>query len=159
MVGVGAVPSRELLLLSRSQHGQAGKFLFGVGDDRFQHRLEMPRHAFHGGGIKQVGAVHKAAEQALGTVIEFQIKIELGGADFDIKLVQVPSGLESRSRWNQREHHWKQRIPAGVAAHREFFDEPLKRSVVMGERSQRDFPRMRQQIAEAGISIQFQTQC
>jgi hypothetical protein len=111
------VPIRKLLFLSRGQHGQTGNLLLWVGNDGFQHRLEMSSHALHRARVEQVGAVHETAEQAFGPVVEFQIEVKLGGANFEIKLVQVPAGLKCCGRWNQREHHGKQRVSTCVPAH------------------------------------------
>ncbi len=48
ILGFGAVPLRKLPLLCRRQHRQTRNLLLWIGDNRFQHRLEMSRHACDG---------------------------------------------------------------------------------------------------------------
>ena len=50
------------------------------------------------------------------------------------------------------------RIATRVAADGKFLDQPLERSVIVRKRAQRNFPRVRQQLAERGIARQLQAQ-
>ena len=48
--------------------------------------------------VEQLGAVEEAADQPFGPLVELEIEIELGGADRDIHLRQIPAVGEFRHR-------------------------------------------------------------
>ena len=66
----------------------------GFEIDALARRFVSGDHAQNRRSVKQIGTVHKTAEQTVRPVVEFQIKIKLGSADLKVKLVQVPSRLE-----------------------------------------------------------------
>ena len=149
-----AIPFRELALLGCGQHGQARNLLLRITRDRLQHRLKMSRHARDRLAIKQIGAVNEAALQPRRPVVQLQIKVELRRADFEVELIQVPPRFIGRRRRHQRKHHRKQRIPAGVAAHRKFLHQAFEGRVVVRECAQRHLAGMRQQLAKRRIARQ-----
>ena len=74
----------------------------------------MIDHSTDGGSLEEVGAIDDAPDDAVRSLVQLDVEIELGGAGSDLGLTQVPS-IEDRAPRLGQEHDVEQRMTASVA--------------------------------------------
>ena len=150
--GRGAPLHQDAPPLGLVEQRQQRERPLGIGDDRLQQPLVVGGQPGDGGGIEEIGAVHDAAHDRLGALVQLEVQIELGAAGVHVQVAGVPAGRRRRPRGLQRERHLEERVAAGVALDAQLVDERLERHVLVGQGFQRLVAHAGEQLVERRIA-------
>src|SRR6202158_6574908 len=94
--------------------------------------------------FEDVGVVGYRTDNALRSLVNVDIQIELGGAGWNVRLCRTPPPFDSRNRRLDRDRHLKKWVPAWIGGGADGFNQFRKRDFVVGHATHNGFPQTNQ---------------
>jgi hypothetical protein len=144
--------------LRRAEQRQLVQGLGGIAHHGAQQVLPMLGQALDGRRFEQVGGVGQRSPEAIGRLLGFQVKVELGAVAGPIHRLQVQAWQLQRAGAQVVlviEHHLEQRVMAEAAFRLQRFHQLFEGQVLMGLGLHRTLLDLGQQAVEAHLPMQL----
>src|SRR5260370_11110014 len=105
--------------------------------------------------FEDVGVVCYRTDNALRSLVNVYIQIELGGAGWNVGLCRTPATLDSGNRRLDRDRHLKKWVTAWIGGGPNGFNQFRKRYIAVRQRTQNRFPHANQKFLKCWVPCEI----